>query len=156
MYNIELLISVVLLVTAYNTDSSMEKESRSINTSADIAFKSINQAQLAGADVSDLVKRFNTALDLIDQAEESRFDSCSSYKDCTDRSLTMFVEITNDAHFLKEQVKDLANLHNLVNLGIYAPVSAFVTSVAGYWSFKTWKSHNARRFLDMEIKVKEK
>src|SRR3970040_2389227 len=103
MYNIELLISTVLLLTAYNTDSNIDKESTSIITSAEIAFKSINQAQLASADVSDLVKRFNTALGLIDQAEKSRFDSCSSYKDCTDRAVTMFVEITNDAYFLKEQ-----------------------------------------------------
>jgi len=156
MYNIELLISIVLLLTAYNTDSNIDKESTSITTSAEIAFKSINQAQLAGADVSDLVKRFNTALDLIDRSEKSMFDSCSSNKDCNDKAITMFVEITNDAHFLKEQVKDLASFQKLVNLGIYTPLSAFVTSVAGYWSFKAWKSHNARRFLEMEIKVKEK
>jgi len=154
MYNLELLIGTVLLLTASNL--SVEKDDNLISISTDLALKSMKDAQLAGADVSELVGSFNVALDLIEQANKSKFESCSSYEDCNEKAGKLFVKIANDAHLLKEQAEAASTFQRLMNLSVYAPVTAFVTSVIGYSSFKAWKSRQIKRLLEMEIREKEK
>jgi hypothetical protein len=134
----------------------METDNNIINTSADAALKSIKEAQLAGADISELIRSFNMALDLIDQAEKSQFDSCVSYDDCNEKAMRMFGMITNNAHLMKEQAAGASSFQRMVNLSIYAPLSAFVTSFAGYGLFRVWKAHQPSKLLEIDSTINEK
>jgi len=151
MYNLIPLITSILLLIA---SASTNNESNLINASPELAVESIKDAQIAGADVSDLVSSFNIALDLIDQATKSNFNSCSSYEDCNEKAMQIFVAITNDAHLMKEQAEVASTFQKSVNLGVYAPITAFIVAVIGYLSFKEWKSRQVKRLLEMEIKKK--
>ena len=152
MYDFGLLAITGLLFIANNgsTDNNL------FHTSADLALKTIHGAESEGADVSELVKNFNEALNLMEQAEKSKFDTCRSYEDCSQQAITILVTITNDGHVLKEQAKEIYALHRFVSFSIYAPVTAFTTSVIGHLFLRAWKANQAKRFLQMEIKEKLK
>lgn len=153
--NLELLIGTVLLLVANGADISAEQDDMSLtNTSADITLKSIKQAEIAGADVSDLVKRFNYALDLLQQAEISDFRSCASYSDCIQKANTTFISITHDSELLREQAQETSDYQRIMSFALYAPLGAFTASIAGLYSFKIWKSYQVKKFLDMEIREK--
>ncbi|MGH9934504.1 MAG: hypothetical protein ACRD3Z_05235 [Nitrososphaerales archaeon] len=134
--------------------ASTDNENGLIIASPELAVESIKDAQIAGADVSDLVSSFNIALDLIEQADKSNFNSCYSYEDCNEKAMQIFVKITNDARLMKEQAKVASTLQKSVNLSVYAPIAAFIVSVIGYLSYKEWKSRQTKRLLEMEIKKK--
>ncbi|MGH9877250.1 MAG: hypothetical protein ACRD5H_06390 [Nitrososphaerales archaeon] len=134
--------------------ASTDNENGLIIASPELAVESIKDAQIAGADVSDLVSSFNIALDLIEQADKSNFNSCYSYEDCNENAMQIFVKITNDARLMKEQAKVASTLQKSVNLSVYAPIAAFIVSVIGYLSYKEWKSRQTKRLLEMEIKKK--
>ncbi len=155
MYNIELFLTIILLLVANGMDTGAEKDSNLVATSAELALESINKAQVAGADVSHLVDRYNLALNLTDQADNGSFHSCNSSEDCNEQAVTIFVKLLDDADLLKEQAIVASSFQKLMNVSIYAPITSFVTSIIGYWSFKRWKSHRNERFLEMEIKVKQ-
>lgn len=151
MYNLIPLITSILLLMA---SAGADNENNLMSTSPELAVESIKDAQIAGADVSDLVSDFNIALDLLDQADKSNFNSCNSYEDCDEKALQIFVEITNDAHLMKEQAEVASSLQKSVNLGVYAPTTALIVSVSGYLSLKEWKSRQIERLLEMEIRKK--
>ena len=155
MYNLELLISTILLLVANGVDTGTDNNSNLVATSADLALESMNEAQFAGADVSGLVDRFNLALNLTYQADNDSFSSCKSDDDCNDKAVTIFVKLIDDADLLKEQASAASTFQKLINSSIYAPVASFVISLAGYWAFKRWTSLRNERFLAMEIKVKQ-
>src|SRR5574341_1043082 len=137
MYNLILLITnILLLMVSTGTDN----ENNLISVSPELAVESIKDAQIAGADVSDLVNSFNIALDLIEQADRSNFDSCKSYEDCNERAMQIFAKITNDAYLLKEQAEAASTFQKSMNLMVYAPITTFIVSVIGYLSFNKWKS----------------
>ena len=156
MYNLVQLIGTIVLLLATSADNIMETDNNIINTSADAALKSIKEAQFAGADVSDLIRSFNMALDLIDQAEKSQFDSCVSYDDCNAKAAKIFGMITNNAHLMKEQAVAASIFQRVVNLSVYAPVSAFITSFAGYGLFRVWKAHQLSKLLEIDNTINEK
>lgn len=151
MYNLIPLITSILLLIA---SASTNNESNLISASPELVVESIKDAQIAGAEVSDLVSSFNIALDLIEQADKSNFNSCSSYEDCNEKALQIFVKVTNDAHLMKEQAEAASTLQKSVNLSVYAPIAAFIVAVIGYLSFKEWKSRQVKRLLEMEIEKK--
>ena len=155
MYSIEILMYSILLLLANTVQADIENDGAPIASSAGLATKSIKDAELAGADLSDLVKGFNTALDLINQADRSKFDSCSSHEDCHQKAMMIFMKITADAHLLKERAEASSSLQKLVSLTIYAPITAFVTSLVGYSSYKAWKDLQLKKFLRMEVRIKE-
>lgn len=150
MYHFGLLTITTLLFIANNGST----ENDLFHTSADLALKTIHGAEHAGANVSELVENFNKALHLMDQAEKSEFDTCSSYEDCSQQAITILVKITNDGHVLKEQAKETYTLHRLAGFGIYAPATAFTTSITWYMFLRAWKANQVKRFLEMEIKEK--
>ena len=87
------------------------------HTSADLALKTIHEAESEGANVSELVENFNEALNLMDQAKKSKFDTCGSYEDCNQQAITILLKITNDGHVLKEQAKETYALHRFAKIG---------------------------------------
>ncbi len=151
MYNLILLITNILLLIA---SAGTDNENSLISPSPELAVESIKDAHIAGADVSDLVSSFNIALDLIEQANRSNFNSCKSYEDCNEKAMQIFIKITNDAYLLKEQAEAASTLQKSMNLIVYAPITAFIVSVIGYLSFNKWKSRQVKRLLEMEIKEK--
>lgn len=156
MYNLVQLIGTIILLLATSADNSMDIDNNITNTSADAALKSIQEAQLAGADVSDQIRSFNMALDLIDQAEKSQFDSCTSYDDCNEKATKIFGMITNNADLMKEQAAAASSFQKLANLSVYAPLSAFITSFAGYGLFRVWKAHQLSKMLEINNTINEK
>jgi len=154
MYNLELVIGTILLLIANNVNA--DEDGSLFSTSANLALESIKDAELASADVSDLVSSFNMAVDLMNQADKSQFDSCSSYEDCNEQAIKIFVQITNDARLLKEQAEASSIFQKLMTFIVYAPITAFATSVVGYCSFKAWRPYRMKRFLEMDISEKEK
>jgi hypothetical protein len=154
MHNFALLIGTILLLVADPVDGTMINEGTKLTPSVDSVIKSIEEAELAGGDVSSLVSNFNTALDMLDQSDKSTFTSCDSHNDCNTRASEIFMRIINDANSLKEQASTAMSLQKLMNLAIYAPITAFVTSIVGFYSFKAWKSHQVKKFLAMEIRKK--
>ena len=155
MPSIEILMYSILLLLANTVQADAENDGGPIASSADLATKSIKDAELAGADVSDLVKGFNTALDLINQADRSKFDSCSSHEDCHQKAMMIFMKITADAPLLKERAEASSSLQKLVSLTVYAPITAFAASLVGYSSYKAWKDLQLKKFLRMEVRIKE-
>ena len=153
MYN-ALLLSTILLLVANNADIDIMRDNSLIATSSDLAVNSIRNAELAGTDISDLVNNYNVALDLIDQAEKSKFDSCSSHEDCYEKAIKIFMQITVDADLLKEKGEMASSYAKLINIVVYSPVIAFATSIVGYTSFRAWKSNQVKRLLEMEIREK--
>ncbi|MEM2759470.1 MAG: hypothetical protein QXU32_02630 [Nitrososphaerales archaeon] len=153
MYNIEILIGIVMMV-ASSVPVSADEATNLIGASADLALKSINDAHHAGADVSVLVTSFNVGLDLMEQAEQSTFISCSSFEECNEQAARIFVKTTSDAHSLREQAQAMSNFKRLVTFGIYTPVAAFASSFISYYLWRTWKANEVKRFMDMEIRVK--
>ncbi|MGH9923654.1 MAG: hypothetical protein ACRD38_12975 [Nitrososphaerales archaeon] len=150
MYNFGLLTITTLLFIANNGDTDNDL----FHTSADLALKTIHEAEDAGANVTELIASFNEALNLMEQAEKSNFDTCSSYEDCSQQAITILVKITDDGHVLKEQAKETYVLHRFASFSIYAPVTAFTTSVIGYLFLRAWKANQVKRLLEMEIKQK--
>ncbi len=150
MYDFGLLTITALLFIA----NSGSIDSELFHTSADLAIKTIQGAEDAGANVSELVTNFNEALYLMEQAEKSTFDTCSSYEDCSQHAITILVKITNDGHVLKEQAKETYVLHRFATFSIYAPSTAFTASLIGYLFLRAWKANQVKRFLEMGIKEK--
>jgi len=154
MYNIDLFIGIIVLLVANNADIITLNEDPTVTTSLDSVIMSIRDAELAGADVSDLTNRFNIALNLKEQADKSTFNSCSSREDCIERANIKLVKIIKDAELLKEHTKVESEFQTLIGFTIYAPLTAFATSIVGYCSFKGWRSYQVKRYLAMEIRKK--
>jgi len=123
-------------------------------SSAELALKSIKEAEAAGADVSGLVRSFNEALDLIQRAERTDSIICSS-EDCVVKSVHEFTMIVHKAYSLKEKAQAQSEITKFVNMGIYAPFGAFAASIIIFYSHNAWKSSQLKRLLNMYISEKE-
>ena len=155
MYHFELFISTVLLLVASNTDATVSNEGIHVAPSVDAVISSIKEAEQAGADVQTLVNNFNMALNFLDQADKSTFNSCYSQKDCQRKANKIFVMIIEDANSLKKQAATTMSFQKMTTLSVYAPITAFVTSIVGYFSFQVWKSYQVKKFMAMEIRKKQ-
>ncbi len=152
--NLIIFVNIISLMLGANTGIG-EQDAGSGSIDLTQVVESIQQAQLSGADVSGLVDKLNIALDLTRQAETSKFESCGSYPDCTQKANQILVMINHEAYSLRHDAGSASNNHTPTDFMIYAPLGAFMASLIGVYSFRLWQSHVTKRFLDMEIREKE-
>lgn len=134
--------------------------SSSINTNTledrfDEALISIREADRVGADISELVERFNTALLLNEEIEKGKFNSCSSYYECKDKIDNILSSVINDARALKETYKDSQGDQRLAIFVIYVPLISLASAFASVFIYDKWERYKIKKFLSMHIKIKD-
>jgi hypothetical protein len=120
--------------------------------SADLALRDIQDAERNGADISILTENFNKALGLIEQANTSKYGTCFGYDNCLDSAVTIFNSISKDSVILKDEATRLSDYKNLIVIGIYLPLITFFLLLFIFYLYKTWKSFQKDKFLNMQIK----
>ncbi len=147
-----ILVSIFFLLIANNSNIVMENHMTTASKSADLALKGIQDAERYGADISILTEKFNRALGLIEQANTSDYVTCFGYDSCLDSAITIFNSISNDSVFLKDEANRLSIYRNVTVMGIYLPLIAFFSLLFIFYLYKTWKSFQKDKFLNMQIK----
>ncbi|MFY3740882.1 MAG: hypothetical protein HMLIMOIP_001327 [Candidatus Nitrosomirales archaeon] len=154
-------VGLVLLLTNLDNSSAApveqidtalpNAEGEKISSIINDALSAIHAAEASGANVSPLVDQFNIAIELLRLAEGPDFGSCSSFDQCTDNANQIFVSIINDADGLSENAK-MEYYENMAVGEIYAILIAFALSFVGLYLYGQYKSHELKRFLEMEVK----
>ena len=147
-----ILVSIFFLLIANNSNIVMENHTATAFKSADLALGGIQDAERNGAETSPLIEKFNTALGLIEQANTSKYTTCFGYDSCLDGATTIFSSIRNDSVILKEQAKRTSGYMNVIVMGIFLPLIAFFSLLFIFYLYKTWKSFQKDKFLNMQIK----
>ena len=148
-----ILISIFFLLMANNsTNIVMENHMAIVFKSADLALTSIQDAERNGAQISPLVEKFNTALGLIEQANTSKYATCFGYDDCLDSATTIFNSISKDSVILKDEANRISGYSNVIVMGVFLPLIAFFSLLSIFYLYKTWKSFQKDKFLNMQIK----
>ncbi len=147
-----LLVSLVLaLVVMAGGLPSVDASSDFVKATTNQALKSVKSAEVAGADVSLLVERFNVAIDLQHQAESSNYTDCTSADDCIIQSNDMMLAIIEDASELGNQATAKNEQRNIMTFTLYLPLGSFAASVAIVASYRAWKSRRNKRYQMMDI-----
>ncbi len=120
-----------------------------------MALDDITEAVSAEADVTNLIERFNTGLDIVRDKEISQFVMCSE-PDCVTKGSEMFASISYDSASLKATARERSNYEKVIRFAVYAPVGAFITSFSTLYAYNSWKTRQIGRFLDMEIRENKK
>lgn len=119
--------------------------------SARLALRAINEADGEGADVSELVARYNNALALLRQPESSDLASCQSIDECKNSAEKMFISIAEDAVALKEQEKQHW-YNDIILYEVYAIIGSFLVSFFGVHFYNVWRAQKLEQFLAMELR----
>jgi hypothetical protein len=122
-----------------------------VMATADQALKSINSAEAAGADVTELVARFNVAIDLQRQAERATYTSCSSYDVCIVQANNMMLSVVEDASILANQAVAKREQANVMTFTVYVPIGSFVISIVIVVLYRAWQSRRSKRYQEMDI-----
>jgi hypothetical protein len=146
------LVSVFLLLIANISNIVMDNHMTAVYKSADLALKGIQDAERSGADVSILIEKFNAALGLMEQANTSKRATCFGYDSCLDSAATILNSIIKDSAFLKDEAIRISGYENVTVMGVYLPLIAFFLLLFVFYFYKTWKSFQRDRFLNMQIK----
>lgn len=148
-----LILSAVLAGNAMLVASGQADKSGSdfVAATTDQALKSIKSAEIAGADITDLVARFNMVLDLQRQAERGTFTSCPSYDECIVQANDMMLEIVQDASTLANEATAKSEQANVMMFTVYVPVGSFIASVVIVVLFRAWQARRAKRYQEMDI-----
>jgi hypothetical protein len=149
-----ILVSIFFLLIANNSNIVMENHMTTAYKSADLALKGIQDAERYGADISILVEKFNKALGLIEQANTSNYATCFGYDNCLDSAITVFNSISKDSVILRDEANRLSGYKNVIVMGICLPLIAFFSLLFIFYLYKTWKSFQKDKFLNMQIKEK--
>jgi hypothetical protein len=155
LLTLDLIFELYLLLLSNSVDINLTVNNNMTEPSVDSAFDNIKQAESAGADISNLVERFNNALELLHQAQISSSNkSCSSYTNCVADAQEIFSQISNESASFREHAgRDF--YYNVVGIfALYAPLGAFLISFFTLYSYKSWKSYQIKKFLDLEIREK--
>ncbi len=147
-----ILVSIFFLLIANNSNIVMENHMAAAYKSADLALKGIQDAERYGADISILTEKFNKALDLIEQAATSNYVTCFGYDNCLDSAIAIFNSIGKDSVILKDEANRLSGYKNLTIMGICLPLITFFSLLFIFYLYKTWKSFQKDKFLNMQIK----
>ena len=147
-----ILVSIFFLLIANNSNIVMENHMATAFKSADLALSGIQDAERNGAEISPLIEKFNTALGLIEQANTSKYATCFGYDNCLDSATTIFNSISKDSVILKDEANRLSDYKNLIVMGICLPLIAFFSLLFIFYLYKTWKSFQNDKFLNMQIK----
>lgn len=151
-----ILVSAFILLIANNSNIAMENHMIAANKSADLALKGIQDAERSGADISMLIEKFNAAVGLIEEANTKNYVTCSGYNSCLDSAVTILNSISKDSAFLKDEANRLSGSKDVTVMGIYLPLMAFFSLLFAFYLYKTWKSVQREKFLNMLIKERRK
>ncbi len=147
-----ILVSIFFLLIANNSNIVMENHMATALKSADLALRDIQDAERNGAEIYTLIEKFNTALGLIEQANTSKYATCFGYDNCLDSATTIFNSISKDSVILKDEANRLSSYTNVIVMGIYLPLITFFSLLFIFYLYKTWKSFQKDKFLNMQIK----
>jgi hypothetical protein len=147
-----ILVSIFFLLIANNSNVVMEDHMATAFKSADLALSGIRDAERNGAEISPLIEKFNTALGLIEQANTSKYVTCFGYDNCLDSATTIFNSISKDSVILKDEANRISGYTNVIVMGIFLPLIAFFSLLFIFYLYKTWKSFQKDKFLNMQIK----
>ncbi|MDQ3868144.1 MAG: hypothetical protein M3250_01140 [Thermoproteota archaeon] len=130
----------------------MENRMATAFESADLALSNIRDAERNGAETSQLIEKFNTALGLIEQSNTSKYASCFGYDNCLESAITIFHSISKDSVILKDEASRISSYTNVIVIGIFLPLVAFFSLLFIFYLHRTWKSFQKEKFLNMQIK----
>jgi hypothetical protein len=148
-----LVISAVLAgdITLASVITSDTAGSDFVTATSNQALKSIKSAEAAGADVSDLVARFNVALSLQKEAERGNYVSCSSYDQCIVASNSMMLAIVEDATLVGNQATARNEQANVMTFTLFVPLGSFAASILIVIIYKSWQSRRAKSYQEMDV-----
>jgi hypothetical protein len=138
-------------VTIANAQTGDNVGSDFVMATSNQALKSIKSAEAAGADVSELVIRFNVALDLQRQAERDNYDSCTSYDQCIINANDMMLAIVEEATLLGKQATAKNEQANVMTFTVYVPLGSFAASILIVSLYRAWQSRRAKSYQGMDI-----
>jgi hypothetical protein len=138
-------ITLASVITGDTTSSDF------VTATSNQALKSIKSAEAAGADVSDLVARFNSALDLQKQAEMGNFVTCPSYDQCIIASNNMMLAIVEDATVVGNQATARNEQANVMTFTVFVPLGAFAASLLIVIIYRAWQSRRAKSYQEMNV-----
>ena len=153
MLTLYLLFEIYLLLLSNSVDIN-QPVNNITQTSVESAFNNIRQAEIAGADVSNLVVRFNDALKLLQQTQQSPSRSCSSNSNCIGDAHEIFSSIISASATNREHAEHNSYNKIIMTFAIYAPLGAFMISLFALYSYKSWRSYQIKKLLGLEIKKK--
>jgi len=149
-----ILLFLIALIYVIIGTSAPAFDDRISLPSLDYAIVTIQAADRAGVDTSQLVSRLNIGIQLLEQGNNSQFDSCSSASDCTNRANQIFLSVTEEANELRNKADFAANLELLSSIAYSIIISSIIPFIAIY-CYNKWKSLELKRFMDMEIRVEQ-
>lgn len=137
--------------TAVEAQLAADSTSDFVTATTNQALKSIKSAEAAGANISDLVARFNVALDLQRQAERGQYTECASYDACIVESNNMMLAIVEEATSLGNQATARNEQANVMTFTVYVPLGSLAASILIVVLYRAWQSRRAKSLQEMNI-----
>ena len=122
--------------------------------SAQLAWNNIIRAESAGADVSSLLSRFQRAVELVRQAEESNFTTCGSYSQCIDSANEVFISVASDAVLAEAKAKESGD-QDTTAVAIGAILVGMVIAFLSLYIYKKREAYKLEKFYKLEIHLKD-
>jgi hypothetical protein len=114
-----------------------------------LAIKSVNEAESAGADVSDLVNMFNAAMAMVGDK-----DSCVDETECL-KAGAIFKEVSLKASMRKQQAENDTYMQGIISYAIYAPAGSLAAATVAVLALKFYNEYRERRFMNLEVRLRD-
>jgi len=120
-----------------------------------IAYESVLDAERAGADVTKLVVNLNTALNLLNKAEDyhARGDNGGALSYAT-QSKSIADQVVIEAGQSKAQAIEAANRQRII-VGISVPVIIIAICVGLFYGWKLYSQKSREKILKMKVRAAE-
>jgi len=120
-----------------------------------IAYDSVLDAERAGADVTKLVINLNTALNLLNKAEDyyARGDNSGVLSYAT-QSKSIADQVVIEARQLKAQAIEAANRQRII-VGISVPVIIIAVCIGLFYGWKSYSQKSREKILKMKVRAAE-
>ena len=116
------------------------------------AYNATVEAERAGAEVSEALKKLNNALDYIFQAE-----SLAAQEDMEQATFLTeaSIQLSEETLVLTQELKQQAETLRYTKLIVYIAISAALLILSVYAFFigrRMWKRHQQKKFMEMRVK----
>jgi len=120
-----------------------------------IAYDSVLDAERAGADVTKLVINLNTALNLLNKAEDyyARGDNSGVLSYAT-QSKSIADQVVIEARQLKAQAIEAANRQRII-VGISVPVIIIAVCIGLFYGWRLYSQKSREKILKMKVRAAE-
>jgi hypothetical protein len=143
-----LVFSMFLLAT--DMGNSYAQSASSLN----LALNAIQDAESAGADISDLMIEFNSAADFLKQVQTSEYSSCTSQDDCISNAESKFSQIIEDAKALKTESNE-SYIIKILMQELYIVAGSSIIAFISTASYLHWRAAQLHRFLEKKIRARD-